>query len=96
MEDGEEEGSKVVREGQEISNKTIGAEHFDQNPPLVPANGTVNLDHEYGMVTEKSQGDGEDNGVKQVSVGEENSPCLGMPQAGDGVSASSDESETTG
>ena len=65
-------------------------EHFDQNPPLIPANGTVNLDHEYGMVTEKSQGDSEDNGVKQVSVGEENCPRLVIPQGGDGISPSSE------
>ena len=71
-------------------------EHFDQNPPLIPANGTVNLDHEYGMVTEKSQGDSEDNEVKQVSVGEENRPRLVVPPGVDGISPSSDESETTG
>ena len=69
-------------------------EHFAQNPPLIPANGAVTLearrDHEHQMVTEKSQGDDED----KVSMGEEHSPRL--PQGGDGISPSSDESETTG
>ena len=75
-------------------------EHFHQNPPLIPANGSVTpearRDHEHEMVTEKSQGDGGDRAVEKVRTGDEKSPRLGVPQSGDGISPSSDESETTG
>ena len=46
-------------------------EHFIQNPPLIPANGTINLDssgdHKCGMVTEKSLTDSKDKGMESSS-----------------------------
>ena len=48
-------------------------EHFSLNPPLIPANGTINLessgDHKCGMVTEKSLTDRKDKGMESSRSG---------------------------